>query len=113
MAEQFPVARNTVLLSATLTCLSGSIQLSVAVGTVTLVLVTGVHAILGLGPAILLASGAVAALCAGRLMDRHGRVPVLAGGALLGVVACSLVALGCETVQAALVVVGLALMGAS
>jgi len=107
------VARNTVLLSATLTCLSGAIQLAVAVGTVTLVLVTGVHAILGLGPAILLGSGAVAALGAGRLMDRHGRVPVLAGGALLGVAACSIVALGCATVQAALVVLGLALMGAS
>src|SRR6266511_2475258 len=109
--QEFPVARNTILLSATLTCLSGTLQLAAAVGTVTLVLVTGVHAILGLGPAILLGSGAVAALGAGRLMDRHGRVPVLAGGALVGVVACALVALGCDTVQAALVVVGLALVG--
>src|SRR5436190_9849561 len=111
--EEPHVARNTVLLSATLTCLSGSIQLAVAVGTVTLVLVTGVHAILGLGAAIVLGSGAVAALGAGRLMDRHGRVPVLAGGALVGVGACALVALGCELVQAALVVVGLALLGAA
>src|SRR3954451_1176151 len=111
--REFPVARNTILLSATLTCLSGSLQLAVAVGTVTLVLVTGVHAILGLGPAILLGSGAGAALGACRLMARHGRVPVLAGGALVGVAACCLVALGCQLVQASLVVIGLALLGAA
>ena len=39
--ERFPVRRNTILLAATLTSLSGMVQLAVAVGTVTLVLVTG------------------------------------------------------------------------
>ena len=78
--ETFPIRRNTVLLAATLTCLSGMVQLVVAVSTVTLVLVTGIEGILGLGPAIFLAAGAVAAFPAGRAMDRYGRVPVLAVG---------------------------------
>ena len=56
--ERFPVRRNTILLAATLTSLSGMVQLAVAVGTVTLVLVTGIEGILGLGPAIFLDSPA-------------------------------------------------------
>ena len=68
--DGFPIRRNTVLLAATLTCLSGMVQLAVAVATVTLVLVTGIEGILGLGPAIFLTAGALAALPAGRLMDR-------------------------------------------
>ena len=60
--------------------LSGVLQLAVAVATITLVLVTGIESILGLGPAIFLTAGALAALPAGRLMDRLGRVPVIAGG---------------------------------
>ena len=63
--ERFPVRRNTILLAATLTSLSGMVQLAVAVGTVTLVLVTGIEGILGLGPAIFLTAGALAALPAG------------------------------------------------
>ena len=65
--DGFPIRRNTVLLAATLTCLSGMVQLAVAVATVTLVLVTGIEGILGLGPAIFLTAGALAALPAGRL----------------------------------------------
>ena len=80
--ERFPVRRNTILLAATLTSLSGMVQLAVAVGTVTLVLVTNIEGILGLGPAIFLTAGALAALPAGRLMDRSRPVPVLAGGCL-------------------------------
>ena len=49
-------------------------------GSLTLVNVLGVEGLLGLGPAIVLGSGAIAALPAGRAMDRVGRVPVLAGG---------------------------------
>ena len=37
-------------------------QLAVAVATITLVLVTGIESILGLGPAIFLTAGALAAL---------------------------------------------------
>ena len=49
------VRRTTILLAATLTCLSGMLQLVVAVSTITLVLVTGIESILGLGPAVFLA----------------------------------------------------------
>jgi len=88
------------------------LQLAVAVATVTLVLVTGIESILGLGPAIFLASGALAALPAGRLMDRVGRVPVIAGGFVIGAIGCSLTALGCLADSAVLVVFGFVGVGA-
>ena len=52
-----PARRNALLLAAGLVCLSGMIQLAVALGTVTLVAVTGVKSILGLGPAVFLIAG--------------------------------------------------------
>jgi MFS family permease len=109
--ERFPVRRNTILLAATRTSLSGMVQLAVAVATVTLVLVTGIEGILGLGPAIFLTAGALAALPAGRLMDRYGRVPVLAGGCLAGILGCLTTALGCALDSAPVVVTGFALVG--
>ncbi len=109
----FPIRRNTLLLAASLTALSGMIQLAVAVGTITLVLVTGVEGILGLGPAIFLATGALAALPAGRAMDRLGRMPVIRGGFVIGIAASLITALGCQWRSSALVVVGFALVGAA
>ena len=107
----FPVRRNTFLLSATLTCLSGMVQLAVAVATITLVLVTGIEGILGLGPAIFLLAGAFAAFPAGRLMDSRGRIPVLAGGCVAGIAGCFATALGCAVESATLVIAGFALVG--
>jgi MFS family permease len=101
-----PVRRNTALLSACLLLLSGVLQLAVAVATITLVLVTGIESILGLGPAIFLTAGALAALPAGRLMDRFGRVPVIAGGFVVGMVGCLFTALGCVVDSAPLVILG-------
>jgi MFS family permease len=89
------------------------VQLVVAVATVTLVEVTGIEGILGLGPAIFLGSGGLAALPAGRLMDRVGRMPVIRGGFVAGVVGPALTALGCEIESATLVVAGFALCGAA
>ena len=111
-ATSFPVRRNTALLGLTLVLLSGVLQLATAVATITLVLVTGIESILGLGPAIFLTAGALAALPAGRLMDRHGRVPVIAGGFLVGAVACATTALGCVVENAVLVVLGFLGVGA-
>src|SRR3954464_968080 len=70
------------------------LQLSAAVASLTLVKVLGVKGLLGLGPAIVLAAGALAALPAGRAMDRHGRVPILALGFIVGTTGCGLAALG-------------------
>lgn len=107
-----PVRRNTVLLSVCLLLLSGALQLVVAVATITLVLVTGIESILGLGPAIFLTAGALAALPAGRLMDRVGRVPVISGGFVIGAAGCLLTALGCAADNAALVILGFIGIGA-
>jgi MFS family permease len=102
----YPVRRNTALLGACLFMLSGVVQLAVAVATITLFLVTGIDWILGLGPAIFLAAGAFAALPAGRLMDRVGRVPVIAGGFGAGALGCAFTALGCALDSAPLVILG-------
>jgi MFS family permease len=108
-----PARRNAILLAAGLVCLSGMIQLAVALGTVTIVAVTGVKSILGLGPAVFLVAGAAAVGPAGRLSDRVGRMPVIRGGFALGIVGPALTALGCWAVSGELVFLGLACCGAS
>jgi MFS family permease len=112
VASAKQIRRNTILLSLCLVTLSGVIQLAVAVATITLVLVTGIESILGLGPAIFLTAGALAALPAGRLMDRLGRVPVIAGGFVVGSAGCVLTALGCLADSAPLVIFGFVGVGA-
>ncbi|HEU0303759.1 MAG TPA: MFS transporter [Gaiellaceae bacterium] len=109
----FPIRRNSVLLAACLAASGGMMQVAVAVGTTTLVLVTGIESIVGLGPAIFLSTAALAALPAGRAMDRYGRMPVVAGGFVAGILATTLVALGCLWESTPLVVLGLGLVGAS
>src|SRR6476619_4413024 len=106
VASAKQIRRNTLLLSLGLVTLSGVIQLAVAVATITLVLVTGIESILGLGPAIFLTAGALAELPAGRLMDRLGLVPVIAGGVVIGAIGCALTALGCLVDNAPLVIFG-------
>jgi MFS family permease len=106
VTSQRQIRKNTVLLALCLVTLSGVLQLAAAVATITLVLVTGIESVLGLGPAIFLTAGALAALPAGRLMDRYGRVPVIAGGFVVGLVGCVLTALGCVADSAPLVILG-------
>ncbi len=86
-ATAFRSAATRSLLAAGLAASGGMMQVAVAVGTTTLVLVTGVESIVGLGPAIFLSTAALAALPAGRAMDRYGRMPVIAGGFATGIVA--------------------------
>jgi MFS family permease len=112
-ADAFPIRRNTLLLSAALAANSGMLQLSAAVASLTLVTTLGIHQLLGLGPAIVLASGALAALPAGRLMDRIGRVPVLAGGFATGAVGAALAAFGSKTGFSPAVLAGLVGVGAA
>ncbi|HEX5468972.1 MAG TPA: MFS transporter [Gaiellaceae bacterium] len=89
------------------------LQLSAAVATLTVVLVVGVRSLVGLGPAIVLATSALSALPAGRAMDRFGRVPVLVAGFALGVVGGVLAAVGAAFDLAAPVIVGLVFVGAA
>jgi MFS family permease len=108
-----PIRRNTALLAASLAANSAMLQLQAAVASLTLVTVLDIEGLLGLGPAIVLASGALVALPAGRAMDRVGRVPVLAAGFTAGGVGCALAALGSAQASTVLVLAGLLLVGAA
>jgi len=110
-ASPLPIARNTALLSSSLAMNSATLQLSAAVASLTLVRVLDIDGLLGLGPAIVLAAGALAALPAGLLMDRMGRVPILAGGFGCGITGCLLAALGSAQGWAVAVLAGLVLVG--
>jgi MFS family permease len=87
------------------------LQLSAAVASISLDRVLGVEGLLGLGPALVLAAGALAAVPAGRAMDRLGRVPVLAAGFGAGALSCGLAALGSAHDSAPTVVAGLVGIG--
>jgi MFS family permease len=108
-----PIRRNALLLAAGLVFQSGMIQLAVALGTVTIVSVTGVEGILGLGPAVFLIAGALAVGPAGRLSDRFGRMPVIRVGFVLGTIGPAVTAAGCAAVSGVLVFLGLGLCGAA
>src|SRR4029077_16378184 len=105
------VRRNAFLLAGSLVCNSAAFQLAAALSSLTLVAVTGVKGILGLGPAIFLAAGAIAVGPAGRLMDRTRRMPLIRGAFVLGGIGCGTVAGGCAAKSAFLVCLGLALVG--
>ena len=107
------VKRNTILLAAALAVNSCLFQLAAAVNSITFVQITGIEGLLGLGPAIFLASSGLAALPAGRAMDHFGRVPVIAAGFVIASVGCSLVALATRTGSTAVVITGMALTGAA
>ena len=107
------VRRNAVLLALGLVFQSGMIQLAVALGTVTIVAVTGVKGILGLGPAVFLVAGALAVGPAGRLSDRVGRMPVIRGGFVLGIVGPLVTGAACALRSSVLVFLGLGLCGAA
>jgi MFS family permease len=112
-ASDLPITRNTVLLAASLAAMSGMLQLGAAIATLTFVAVTGIDVLLGLAPAILLATAAVAAVFAGRAMDRAGRIPVLAAGYLIGLAGAGLTALGAWADSTAALMVGLLCVGAA
>jgi MFS family permease len=109
----FPVRRNTALLAGAMAVNSATLQLVAAVSALTFVLVTGVSSLLGLGPALFLVASAMTAFPAGRLMDRVGRTPVLAGGFAVGGAGAALTALGSYESSAWLALPGLALIGAA
>ncbi len=110
---ELPIRRNTGLLAAAQAANSAMLQLSAAVASLTLVNVLDIEGLLGLGPAIVLAAGALVALPAGRTMDRVGRVPVLAAGFCAGAVGCALAGLGSNAGSAPIVLLGLFGVGAA
>ena len=107
------VVRNTFLLAATMAVYSAVLQLVAAVSSITFVLVTGVRGLLGLGPAIFLVASALAALPAGRMMDRIGRRPVIAAGYLSATAGCCLTALATNVGSAPVLILGFLLTGAA
>lgn len=111
-SQQFPILRNTLLLSGCMAVNGAGISLSAAVATITFVLVTGVDGLLGLGPAIFLTAAAGSALVGGRAMDRWGRIPVLAAGFLTGIAGNVVTGLAVHLDSAAVLVVGLLGVGA-
>jgi MFS family permease len=111
--NEFPIRRNTVLLAAAVAVNSVTLQLVAAVSAITFALVTGKSSLLGLGPALFLVSSAATSFPAGKLMDRVGRVPVLAGGFLLGAIGASLTSLGAHLASGWVAIPGLVLIGAA
>ena len=89
------------------------LQLGAAIATITFVLVTGVDALLGLGPAILLSSGAVAALSPGAPWTGSAGFPVLAAGYVAGMAGAGLIALAAYAESSFALIPGLALVGGS
>ncbi len=110
---QRTVRRNTILLAATMAVTSGALQLVAALASTTFVLATGFEGLLGLGPAIFLASAACAALPAGRAMDRVGRIPVIATGFVLGAAGGLVTALSAGASSGVGVVIGFFLIGSA
>ena len=110
--ESLPIRRNTLLLAASMGVLSATLQLVAAVASLTFVLVSGVTGLLGLGPAIFLASSGVSAQVAGRMMDRFGRRPVIAAGFLVGACGAAVTGLGARAVSTVIVICGFVLIGA-
>jgi MFS family permease len=108
-----PIRRNTFLLAASMACLSGMFQLVAAVSSLTFVKVTGIHGLLGLGPAIFLVTAAFAAYQAGRGMDRFGRIPVLAVGFAVAASGLLVTGIGTRLVVAPVVIAGFVLLGAA
>lgn len=108
---QRAVRKNTALLATSTAVTSATLQLVAALASTTFVLATGYEGLLGLGPAIFLTSSALAALPAGRLMDRFGRVPGIAVGFALGTVGTTITGLSVGAESGLGVVVGFALIG--
>jgi MFS family permease len=98
-------SRNLIVLAAGMAALYGMVELVFGIAAATFEELGGAGRLAGLAPAIFLASAAVAALPAGRAMDRTGYRRVLACGFAAGLAGCLLAALGiaAESLVAALV----------
>ena len=109
--NEFPVRRNSVLLAGAMAMQSAALQLSAAMSSITFALVTGITSLLGVGPALTMIAAALSAQPAGRLMDRRGRIPVLAAGFLTGAVGTTLLAVGAYWRSPIVAIPGFVLLG--
>jgi MFS family permease len=112
-SADLPIRRNTLILGATMAVYSAVLQLVAAVSSLTFVLVTGQRGLLGLGPAIFLSAAGLAAVPAGRMMDRLGRLPVVGGGYALAAVGCTLTALATNIDSTVVLILGFVVTGAA
>ncbi len=108
-----PVRRNMLLLGAGMAALYGMVELATAVATLTFVAAGGSHELAGLAPAVFLGSAALAALPAGRAMDRFGRAPTIRAGFAAGICGSLTAALGAFSSSLPAVVLGFVLVGVS
>jgi MFS family permease len=105
--------RNLIVLAAGMAALYGMVELVFGVAALTFEDTGGSESLTGLAPAIFLACAALAALPAGRAMDRSGRRPVLAAGFAAGLTGCLLAALGVSIDSLPPALLGFALTGAA
>ena len=103
--------RNLLVLGAGMAALYAMVELVFGVAAVTFEGVGGSSSLAGLAPAIFLASAGLAALPAGRAMDRSGARPVLAAGFAAGLTGCLLAGLGASTGALPPALAGFALTG--
>jgi MFS family permease len=109
--QDFPIRRNAILLASAMAAVSAAAQLSAAMSSVTFALVTGISSLLGVGPALTMATAALTAQPAGRMMDRRGRIPVLVGGFVAGAIGSALLGLGTLWRQPWIAIPGFMLFG--
>lgn len=108
------VAYNTFLLSGSVAALYGMGQLVLAIAAITFVSISGIHSLAGIAPAIFMLCGSIAAMVAGRTMDRlPGRKPVLAAGFFMGIVGALITAYAISIHSIVILIAGFMLMGFS
>ena len=105
--------RNLRLLATGMAALYGMVELAFGASTVTFEETGGSSALAGLAPAVYLACAGLAAVAAGRAMDRSGRRPILIAGFAAGLVGCLVAGLGVSAGSLPLVMLGFGLTGAA
>jgi MFS family permease len=103
--------RNLLLLAAGMAALYGMVELVFGVASVTFEESGGSESLAGFAPALFLASAGLAALPAGRTMDRAGPRRVLAAGFAAGLAGCLLAGLGAEVGSVVPALAGFVLTG--
>ncbi len=105
---------NTFLLSGSMATLYAMGQLVLAVATITFVSISGMPSLAGIGPAIFMLSGSIAAMIAGRTMDKlKQRRPVLAAGFIIGIAGTLTTAYAIPAHSMVILIIGWILMGLS